>query len=283
MKLIRFGERDREKPGIEQDDGSRLDVSDHIPDYTPDFFACGGLERLKELAAKAEGLPAVPKGTRLGPPIARPYKFLAVGLNYRAHAEEGGHAIPSEPLIFTKATSCIMGPDDDILVPRESQRLDYEVELAFVMKDKVRYLEREQDAPAHIAGFTICNDVSERHFQQERGGQFIKGKSCDTFGPLGPVLVTTDALPDHGDLELTTRVNGEVRQHSTTADLIFSVPHLVWYLSQFMTLEPGDVIATGTPSGVGSRMDPPGLLQPGDKVELSVAKLGTQTQTVRAP
>ncbi len=282
MKLIRFGEPGAEKPGIEQEDGTRLDVSAHVSDYTPDFFASGGLDKLANLAGGGADCPAVPPGTRLGPPIARPYKFLAIGLNYRAHAEEGGHAIPSEPLVFTKATSCIMGPDDDILVPAGSIKLDYEVELAFVMKDEVRNLASESEAMAHVAGFTICNDVSERHFQAERGGQFIKGKSCDTFGPLGPWLVTADALPDHGNLRLTTHVNGEPRQDSNTNDLIFAVPHLVWYMSQFMTLEPGDVITTGTPSGVGNRMDPPGLLKPGDKVELNIAKLGTQTQVVRA-
>jgi len=283
MKLIRFGEPGREKPGIELEDGTRLDLSGRGEDYTPDFFASGGLARLAEVAADAGGLPRAPEGARLGPPVARPHKFLAIGLNYRKHAEEGGHAIPTEPLLFAKATSCIMGPDDDILVPQGSKKLDYEVELAFVMRDTVRNLAAEREAMAHVAGFTICNDVSERHFQSERGGQFTKGKSADTFGPLGPWLVTADALPDHGRLRLTTYVNGELRQDSNTSDLIFSVAHVVWYLSQFMTLEAGDVVTTGTPSGVGNRMTPPGLLQPGDKVELNIDKLGTQTQTVRAP
>lgn len=283
MKLIRFGEPGREKPGIELEDGTRLDLSGRVEDYTPDFFASGGLARLAEVAADAGGLPRAPEGARLGPPVARPHKFLAIGLNYRKHAEEGGHAIPTEPLLFAKATSCIMGPDDDILVPQGSKKLDYEVELAFVMRDTVRNLAAEGEAMAHVAGFTICNDVSERHFQSERGGQFTKGKSADTFGPLGPWLVTADALPDHGRLRLTTHVNGELRQDSNTSDLIFSVAHVVWYLSQFMTLEAGDVVTTGTPSGVGNRMTPPGLLQPGDKVELNIDQLGTQTQTVRAP
>ena len=282
MKLIRFGEPGREKPGIELEDGTRLDVSGRVEDYTPDFFAGNGLDKLRKVAENPADCPPVPEVARLGPPVARPHKFLAIGLNYRKHAEEGGHDIPTEPLLFAKATSCVMGPNDDILVPQGSKKLDYEVELAFVMGATVRNLASEDGAMAHVAGFTICNDVSERHFQSERGGQFTKGKSADTFGPLGPWLVTADALPDHGRLRLTTHVNGELRQDSNTSDLIFSVAHVVWYLSQFMTLEAGDVVTTGTPSGVGNRMTPPGLLQPGDKVELNIEKLGTQTQTVRA-
>lgn len=283
MKLIRFGEPGREKPGIEQEDGSRRDVSAHVADYTPDFFAGGGLDKLRKVAENPADCPPVPDGARLGPPVARPHKFLAIGLNYRKHAVETGNPIPGEPVIFTKATSCICGPDDDTLIPRGSEKMDYEVELAFVMKDTVRNLASENDAMAHIAGFMICNDVSERLFQMERGGQWLKGKSADTFGPLGPWLVTADALPDCGNLALSTKVNGQLRQNSNTNDLIFSVPYCLWYLSQFMTLEAGDVVTTGTPSGVGNRMTPPGLLQPGDKVELNIDKLGTQTQTVRAP
>lgn len=283
MKLIRFGAPGSEKPGIELEDGTRLDVSAQVENYNPQFFAGGGLEGLSRIVSNPADCPPVPDGSRLGPPIARPYKFIAVGLNYRKHAEEGGHAIPTEPVLFTKATSCIMGPDDDILIPQGSSKMDYEVELAFVMKDTVRSLASESEAMAHIAGFTICNDVSERAFQHERGGQWVKGKSNDSFGPLGPWLVTADALPDYDRLRLTTHVNGQPRQDSNTDDLIFTVPHLVWYISQFMTLEPGDVITTGTPSGVGARMDPPGLLQPGDKVELRIDKLGTQTQTLRQP
>ena len=283
MKLIRFGEVGSERPGVELEDGARLDVTAQVADYTPQFFAEGGLEELARLLAGASNCPPVPDGARLGPPIARPHKFIAVGLNYRKHAEEGGHAIPTEPVLFTKATSCICGPNDHTIVPQGSKKLDYEVELAFVMKSTVRYLDSESQALAHIAGFTICNDVSERYFQHERGGQWMKGKSHDTFGPLGPWLVTTADLPDYDRLRLSTHVNGESRQDSNTNDLIFTVPHLLWYISQFMTLEPGDVITTGTPSGVGGRMDPPGLLRPGDKVELRIDKLGTQTQIVGAP
>jgi len=281
MKLIRFGEPGREKPGVEQDSGQRVDLSDAIVDYTPEFFASGGLERVKALVAGDTKFPTVAAGVRLGPPVARPHKFIAIGLNYRKHAEELGLPIPSEPVVFTKLTSCIMGPNDDVIVPRGSTKLDYEAELAFVMKDKVRYLASEKEALAHVAGFTICNDVSERNFQLERGGQWVKGKSCDTFGPLGPFLITTDALAEYGELEISLKVNGEVRQSSNTDDMIFAIPYLVHYLSQFFTLEPGDVITTGTPSGVAAGMKPPKFLKAGDKVEVTFAKLGTQTQTVR--
>ncbi len=282
MKLIRFGEPGAEKPGIEQEDGTRRDVSGQVSDYTPEFFASGGLEKLAEVADKADQCPEVPASTRLGPPVARPLKFLAIGLNYKNHALELGGSIPDEPVIFSKATSCICGPDDHTLMPRGSEKLDYEVELAFVMKDTVRNLASESEALAHIAGFTICNDVSERFNQLERGGQWVKGKSADTFGPLGPWLVTTDALPDFGNLEVSTKVNGAYRQRSSTSDLIFSIPHCLWYLSQFMTLEAGDVVTTGTPEGVAVGMnDPEAFLKPGDKVEVSVAKLGTQTQLVK--
>ncbi len=281
MKLIRFGEPGREKPGVEQEGGQRIDLSDAIVDYTPEFFASGGLEQVKALVAGSTNFPSVAAGVRLGPPVARPHKFIAIGLNYRKHAEELGLPIPSEPVVFTKLTSCIMGPNDDVIVPQGSTKLDYEAELAFVMKNKVRYLASEKEALAHVAGFTICNDVSERNFQQERGGQWVKGKSCDTFGPLGPCLITTDALADYGKLDLSLKVNGEVRQSSNTDDMIFAVPYLVHYLSQFFTLEPGDVITTGTPSGVAGGMKPPKFLKAGDKVEVTFAKLGTQTQTVR--
>ena len=282
MRLIRFGLSGYEKPGVELEDGTRLDLSETVPDYTPTFFASGGLSHLQAVLAAKPHLPEVPQGMRLGPPIARPHKFIAIGLNYRKHAEEGNHPIPTEPVIFTKATSCICGPNDNTIIPPGSKKLDYEVELAFVMKNKARHLASPEEAIARVAGFMICNDVSERHFQAERGGQWTKGQSHDTFGPLGPVLVTTSALPDHDNLELTLKVNGKVRQNSNTNDLIFSVPYLVWYLSQFMTLEPGDVVTTGTPSGVGNAMKPPGLLKAGDVVELNIAKLGSQRQVITA-
>ncbi len=284
MKLIRFGEPGREKPGIENDDGSRVDVSDHFADYTPEFFASGGLNRLKEVVAAGAGLPAVSPALRLGPPTARTRKFIAIGLNYKQHAVEVGAEIPSEPVVFTKATSSICGPNDDTIVPRGSEKLDYEVEIAFVMKNKVRYLDSEDEALSHIAGFTICNDVSERVFQLERGGSWTKGKSADTFGPLGPWLVTTDALPDYGNLAVSTKVDGATRQQSNTSDMIFSIPHILCYLSRFMTLEPGDVITTGTPQGVAAGMkDPEAFLRPGQTVEVAIEKLGVQTQRITAP
>jgi len=282
MKLIRFGEPGRERPGLELDDGARVDLSGEVGDYTPDFFAQGGLERLRSLAARAAELPRVTPEARLGPPLARPHKFIAIGLNYRRHAEEAGLPIPAEPIVFMKHTSCIVGPYDDVVVPPGSTKLDYEVELALVMKDEVRRLASEAEALAHVAGYLVCNDVSERAWQIERGGQWVKGKSADTFGPLGPWLVTTDVLPDPGGLDMRLSVNGEVRQQSNTRDMIFAVPHLVWYLSQFFTLEPGDVITTGTPQGVGMGFKPPRWLVPGDTLELTVAGLGTQTQRVRA-
>ena len=244
----------------------------------------GDTPKLRKVAENPADCPPVPDGARLGPPVARPHKFLAIGLNYRKHAVETGNPIPGEPVIFTKATSCICGPDDDTLIPRGSEKMDYEVELAFVMKDTVRNLASENDAMAHIAGFMICNDVSERLFQMERGGQWLKGKSADTFGPLGPWLVTADALPDCGNLALSTKVNGQLRQNSNTNDLIFSVPYCLWYLSQFMTLEAGDVITTGTPEGVAVGMgDPEAFLKHGDKVELTIDKLGDQTQKLVRP
>jgi len=279
MKLIRYGEPGYEKPGLELDGGKRVDVSDYVVDYTPEFFASGGLERLKQIDTSS--CPGVSGDARLGSPVARPHKFVAIGLNYKLHAEEAKMPVPDEPVVFTKHTSCICGPDDGIVIPRGSTKLDYEVELAVVMKDKVRYLDSESEAMAHVAGFTICNDVSERHFQIERGGNWVKGKSCDSFGPLGPTLVTADALPEYQNLELSLKVNGETRQKSNTNDMIFSVPHIIWYLSQFMTLEPGDVIITGTPFGVAMGMNPPQWLQAGDKVEVAIQHLGTQHQVVR--
>jgi 2-keto-4-pentenoate hydratase/2-oxohepta-3-ene-1,7-dioic acid hydratase in catechol pathway len=219
---------------------------------------------------------------RLGPPIARPYKFIAIGLNYRKHAAEVGAEIPKEPIVFTKHTSCIVGPNDDVIIPKGSTKLDYEVEIAFVMKTKLRYLEKESDALKYVAGFTICNDVSERNFQTEHGPTWVKGKSSDTFGPLGPFLATPDEVPDYDKLPISLKVNGELRQNSSTDDLIFGIPHLVWYTSQFFTLEPGDIFTTGTPSGVAMGFKPPKWLKAGDVMELNISKLGTQTQKVVA-
>jgi len=284
MRLIRFGAPGRERPGVLMPDGTRLDVSDHIQDYTPEFFAAGGLDRLGKLITEHGGdCPPADRKARLGPPIARPHKFLAIGLNYRKHAAEVGAEIPKEPIVFTKQSSCICGPNDEVMQPKGSTKLDYEVELAVVMKTKLRYLEKESDALKYVAGFTICNDVSERAFQLERGPTWTKGKSADTFGPLGPTLVTAGDVPDYDNQEIQLKVNGQMRQDSNTNDLIFTVPHLIWYISQFFTLEPGDVITTGTPSGVAAGMKPPQWLKPGDEVELTIGKLGTQTQHIVAP
>jgi 2-keto-4-pentenoate hydratase/2-oxohepta-3-ene-1,7-dioic acid hydratase in catechol pathway len=280
MKLMRFGEPGHEKPAVELDDGTRLDVSDHIPDFGPDFFACGGMAHLKSVAT-AKNCPPVKAGLRIGSPVARPHSFIAIGLNYRKHAEETGATIPKEPEVFVKLTSCICGPNDEILQPRKSEKLDYEVELAFVMKNRVHYLGSAAESKQHIAGFLICNDVSERGFQRS-GSQWTKGKGCQSFGPLGPWLLPTEIVGDYGNLQVTLKVNGQSRQDSNTNDLIFNVDHIVWYLSQHFILEPGDIITTGTPNGVALGMKPPGWLVPGDKVETSIAKLGTQSNVVRA-
>jgi len=280
MKLMRFGEPGHERPAVELDDGTRLDLSDQIPDFGPGFFACGGMEHLKSVAT-ARNCPPVKAGLRVGPPVARPHSFLAIGLNYRKHAEETGATLPKEPEVFVKLTSCISGPHDDIVQPRKSGKLDYEVELAFVMKNRAQYLASEADARQHIAGFLVCNDVSERGFQHS-GSQWTKGKGCQSFGPLGPWLLPTEEVGDYHNLPVTLKVNGQVRQNSNTNDLIFNVNHIVWYLSQHFILEPGDIVTTGTPNGVAAGMKPPAWLAPGDKVETSIAKLGTQNNVVRA-
>ena len=281
MKLIRFGEPGREKPGVQLDDGTRIDVSHHIPDYNPDFFAAGGIARLTEIAASRANCPVVPNGMRIGPPVGKPGKFVAIGLNYRNHAKELGAEIPKEPEVFTKYTTCICGPDDGIIIPRTSGKMDYEVELAFVMGRTVRDLPSEDGALEHVAGYLLCNDVTDRDFQF-RGSQWVRGKSHDSFGPLGPWLVTPDELGDPHTLDLETKVNGETRQKSNTADFIFNIPHIIWYCSQFFTLEAGDVVTTGTPAGVASGMKDPGaFLKEGDTVEVTVSRLGKQTQLLR--
>lgn len=280
MKLIRFGAPGRERPGVLLDDGTRLDLSRHIADYTPEFFAAGGPARVAELVQAGRDLPRGDGAERLGPPVARPHKFIAIGLNYRRHAAEVGAQIPAEPEIFTKYTSCICGPNDGVQVPKTSTRLDYEVELAFVMKSRVADLDSQDEALQHVAGYLICNDVSERDFQF-RGGQWVRGKSHDTFGPLGPWLVTPDEVGDPHALDVSLKVNGKVRQQSNTSDFIFNIPHIIWYCSHFFTLEPGDVVTTGTPEGVAQGMkDPDAFLKSGDTMELTVSKLGTQTQQV---
>jgi 2-keto-4-pentenoate hydratase/2-oxohepta-3-ene-1,7-dioic acid hydratase in catechol pathway len=282
MKLIRCGEPGRERPGVLLADGRRVDVSAVVGDYDDAFFGGDGIARLRDaLGDRAEGLPAFGESVRLGPPVARPGKIVCIGLNFRDHASESGMQIPAEPVVFFKATSALAGPNDDIVVPRGSEKTDWEVELAFVIGRRASYV-TEADAMGHVAGFVLHNDLSERHFQLERGGQWVKGKSCDTFAPLGPFLATAEELPNWNRLRMWLTVNGVTRQDGTTADMAFGVPFLVAYLSQFMSLLPGDVISTGTPSGVGLGMKPPTYLQAGDVVELGIEGLGVARQRVRA-
>ncbi|HET7746064.1 MAG TPA: fumarylacetoacetate hydrolase family protein [Vicinamibacteria bacterium] len=283
MKLIRFGEPGRERPGLLLPDGTRADVSGAFRDYDEAFFARDGLAELRAwLEGRREPLPRVEPGLRLGPPIARPSKIVCIGLNYRDHAAESGQEIPKEPVIFFKATTALCGPDDPLVLPRGSTKVDWEVELAVVIGATARYV-AEDHALEHVAGYCLHNDYSERAFQLERGGQWVKGKSADSFAPLGPFLATKDEVPDPAALGLWLTVNGETRQRSSTARMIFGVPTLVSYVSQFMTLLPGDVISTGTPPGVGLGMKPaPMYLKPGDVVELGIDGLGSSRQVAVA-
>lgn len=282
MKLIRFGEPGKEQPGILHSDGTRRDVSAIVSDYNESFFGGSGLDDLtRAVAANAGSFPVVSNDVRLGPPVARPSKIICIGLNYAKHAKETNAKIPSEPVVFFKSTTALVGPNDDIMIPRNSVKTDWEVELAVVIGKRTSYIE-EKDAFSYIAGYALHNDVSEREFQIERGGQWVKGKSADTFAPVGPFLATKDEIPQPNDLHLWLTVNGEKKQDSNTSDMIFHVPFLVSYLSQFMTLLPGDIISTGTPSGVGMGHQPPVYLKPGDVVELGVQGLGTSRQHVVA-
>ena len=278
MKLIRFGPSGQERPGLQLEDGTRVDASGFGEDYDERFFGGGGLGRLRDWAAReASRAPRVTDGVRLGPPIGRPSKIVCIGLNYRDHAAESGMAIPAEPVIFFKATTSIVGPTDDVLIPKTGSKLDWEVELAVVMGARASGVSRAQ-ALDRVAGYVLHNDYSERVSQLERGGQWVKGKSADTFAPLGPFLATRDEIPDPGQLRMWLSVNGTLRQDSSTANMIFDVPTLVSYVSEFMTLLPGDVISTGTPPGVGCFMKPPRFLKPGDVVELGIEGLGSSRQ-----
>ena len=282
MKLIRFGPPGRERPGLILSDGRRIDASGVGADYDEAFFASGGLERLARwLAQDGPAAPVVPEDVRLGPPISRPSKIVCVGLNYRDHARESGMAVPDEPVLFFKATTAISGANDDVIIPKHAAKVDWEVELAVVIGRRAAYVERER-ALAHVAGYLLHNDYSERAFQLERGGQWVKGKSCDSFAPLGPFLATPDEVRDVHDLPLWLKVNGETKQCSSTRELIFDVPALVSYISQYMTLLPGDIISTGTPPGVGLGQSPPRYLADGDEVELGIDGLGSARQRVRA-
>lgn len=279
MRLIRFGERGSEKPGVLVND-SRRDLSAEFGDWDYSFFASGGLESLRALLRKRspEIFPKVPESARWGAPVARPRKIVCIGLNFHDHARESGMDIPKEPILFLKATNTVVGPNDDLLIPRRSQKTDWEVELGVVIGREARYLESLDAAVACIAGYCISHDVSEREFQLERGGQWSKGKSCDTFNPLGPWLATTDEAPGVMKLGMKLWVNGELRQNGNTGTMIFGPAHLIHYISQFMTLEPGDLISTGTPPGVGLGMKPPRYLKPGDVVEVEIDQLGRQRQ-----
>ena len=279
MKLLRFGSPGNEKPGLEAN-GIRYDVSHLVEDYTEEFFASGGIDRLKA-EFDPESAARINDGTRLGVPVSRPGKIICIGLNYRRHAEESGMAPPSEPVVFFKATSSLTGPNDQIIIPKNSQKTDWEVELAVVMGKRANYI-GQNEALDFIAGYVLHNDVSEREYQLERGGQWVKGKSCDTFSPIGPYLVTRDEIPDPNNLRLWLSVNDKMLQDGHTSDFIFNVQEVISYLSQFMSLMPGDIISTGTPEGVGLGMDPPVFLKDGDVVELGVEGLGSARQQVRA-
>jgi len=279
MKLLRYGEVGREKPGLLDRDGNVRDLSAEVKDITGEVLSPDGLKRLA--AVSASDLPRVPSGVRLGAPVASFSKLIAIGLNYADHAAEAGMPIPSEPIFFMKALTSVCGPDDPVEKPRGSTKLDWEVELGFVIGSKAKYVS-EADAMNYVAGYCLGNDVSERNFQLERQGTWTKGKSHDTFGPIGPWLVTRDEIPDPHNLKMWLDVNGERQQNGSTATMIFKLPKLISYLSQFMTLLPGDVVVTGTPPGVGSGKKPPRFLNVGDVVTLGIDGLGTQRQQIVA-
>ena len=279
MKLIKFGQQGSEKPGVILSNGTTIDVSAFTPDFDEAFFESSGLERLSAwLEMNATNAPQVPAGIRLGAPLARPSKIICIGLNYSDHAKESGMAVPVEPIIFFKSTTALTGPNDGLVIPEGSEKTDWEVELAVVIGKTARSVS-EDAAMDYVAGYVLHNDYSERAWQLERGGQWVKGKSADTFAPLGPWLATKEEIPDPHILRLWLKVNGEMKQDGTTANLIFKIPFLVSYLSRFMTLLPGDVISTGTPAGVGLGFNPPQYLRVGDTVELGIDGLGIQKQT----
>uniref|UniRef100_UPI004048880A fumarylacetoacetate hydrolase family protein n=1 Tax=Roseivirga sp. TaxID=1964215 RepID=UPI004048880A len=280
MKLIRFGKAGFEKPGIINKKGQRLDVSSFGEDYNETFFENEGIKRLITWISKhIDHCPRISEEERLGPPICRPSKIVCVGLNYAQHASESGMQLPTEPVLFFKSTTAICGPNDDVIIPKGSQKTDWEVELAVVIGKKASYVE-EENAMDYVAGYVLHNDISEREFQLERQGQWVKGKSNDTFAPLGPWLVTSDEISDLDNLHLWLKLNGKTMQDSNTSDMVFKIPKLVSYISQFMTLLPGDIISTGTPFGVGLGLNPQKYLVEGDVMELGVEGLGSAKQKV---
>lgn len=278
MKLIRFGKVGDEKPGILDGDNVRRDLSEFFTDWDRQFFNEGGLEKLKAFWRNLPSFPKVGDEERWAAPIARPGKIICIGLNYSDHAKESGMEVPLEPIVFQKGSNTMVGPYDPIIIPRNSEKTDWEVELGVVIGRNARYLRSAESAQEYIAGYCIVNDVSERAFQLERGGQWTKGKSCDNFTPTGPWMLTRDELSDVDNLELQLSVNGRLMQHGNTKNLIFDVDYIIHYLSQFMTLEAGDLILTGTPAGVGLGMKPPVYLRENDEVIVSVEGLGVQQQ-----
>ncbi|NML22215.1 fumarylacetoacetate hydrolase family protein [Pseudoflavitalea sp. G-6-1-2] len=281
MKLIRFGEPGKEKPGVVINN-KRYDVSHLVKEFDEDFFAGNGIQLLQDALSKNPTLTEVADNIRWGCPVHRPSKIVCIGLNYADHARESNMEPPKEPVVFFKSTSAIVGPNDPLVIPRNSTKTDWEVELGVVIGKKASYVE-EADALDHVAGYCLHNDYSERAFQLERGGQWVKGKSCDTFAPIGPWIATKDEVADVHNLRLWLSVNGKMMQDGNTSNLIFNIPFLIHYLSQFMTLMPGDVISTGTPAGVGLGQKPePWYIKPGDVMELGIDGLGTSTQTAQA-
>jgi len=278
MKLIRFGAINDEKPAVITTDGTRRDISAFGRDYDEAFFGGNGIQKLKHwLEKNLDNCPIIDKNIRLGPPLVRPSKIVCVGLNYAMHAEESGMDIPEEPILFFKASSAIVGPYDSIVIPKGSKKTDWEVELAVIIGKKASYVS-EIDAMDHVFGYVLHNDVSERAYQLEHSGQWVKGKSCDSFAPVGPFIATSDEIKDPNNLDLWLKLNGEVMQKSNTSDFIFNIQYVVSYISQFMTLLPGDIISTGTPFGVGMGLTPPRYLKEGDVVELGIEGLGTSKQ-----
>ncbi|AGA79177.1 fumarylacetoacetate hydrolase family protein [Echinicola vietnamensis] len=278
MKLLRFGNPGEEKPGIEKANGIRIDCSAFGEDWTEDFLTQDGLNRLTTwLESNEAKCPEISSEVRLGPPIKRPSKIICIGLNYKLHAKETGAEVPKQPIIFMKSTTSLSGPNDDIIIPRNSEKTDWEVELAVMIGKKASYVDKE-NAMDYVAGYCLLNDVSERDFQLSHGGQWVKGKSNDTFSPLGPYLVTKDEIKDPQHLRLWLKHNGKMLQDSNTSDMVFDIPTLVSHLSNYMTLLPGDIISTGTPSGVGMGLTPPTYLKEGDVVELGIDGLGTSRQ-----
>lgn len=283
MKLIRFGNPEKEKPGVQLESGKRIDVSAFGEDYTEEFFASNGVSRLANwLKSNEQICPEVAGSERLGPPVSRPSKLICIGLNYSDHAAESNMQLPVEPILFFKATSAIIGPDDDVVIPRNSTKTDWEVELAVVIGKKASYVD-EKNALDYVAGYMLHNDYSERAFQLERSGQWVKGKSCDTFAPIGPWMATPDEISDINNIRLWLTVNGKTMQDGNSKNLIFKIPFLISYISEFMTLLPGDIITTGTPAGVGLGQKPePIYLKPGDVVELGIDGLGKSRQKMVA-